>query len=338
LRLDQIEALYLEEVGRLELTNDRDPDFQTRYRNGPDTILRAAYNDLRDRGLVVKHDAESGYLRVWGREGGPKDPPSYHLYPVEEREPFDLEQTLTWARKADERKVTALAGVVDEEGGLTYFELTLPDPAGGEVDHRPGRIDGKATLVDELLTVKGDPACRSLEGAGYGRRVGERYRLSLLEGLYLAQEWSLAIGGPEGLLETPALAWKVLKLQADLPLRLAVYRYLRGLDYLPKTGFKFGTHFRIYDRPLGQGRLRPHGGHTDRHSFAGSGHAPWLVHAHPADFKGSWPGLARTVRLAHGVRKKLWLARVTDEAAEAALRGETLDEGVGLLEVGWIRP
>lgn len=340
LRLHPLEATYLEEVGRLELEGEREPVASSQL---------AAYSDLRERGLVVKPEASTDeqYLLVWSREGGLRSAPHYHLYPVAERATFDLDTALLQAQEAIQRGVCILIGVVDEEGGLTYFELSRPQSPEGHVDADLGVATTststsispsttatstisaspersiQAILEDELLFVE-DHAGRSvLEPKGYGRLIGDRYKLSLLEGLYLAQEEGLGIRDDQGELEAPALAWQMLKRQPDLPLRLAVYRFLRSNGYLPKTGFKFGTHFRLYDRPIGQG------------------HAPWLVHAFPVGHQDSWPELARMVRLTHGVRKKLWLARVTEEAAEAALRGEQpdpVDSGIQLLEVGWVRP
>lgn len=359
LGLHPLEALYLEGIGRLELEGARSAVASSHL---------AAYSDLRERGLVVKPEAgtDASHLRVWSREGDPRGPPGYHLHPVEERETFSLDEAIRQAQEASRRGVSALAGVVDEEGGLTYFELSLPVMAEGDVDpvigspaparssfssdssdssakigssgSSPSSLSNglssipptgpsllTARLQDELLTVEEEGGREALEAHGYGRRIGNGYKLSLLEGLFLAQEGSLRVREEEGAeeLPTPALAWRVLKLQPDLPLRLAVYRLLRTHGYLPKTGFKFGTHFRVYHRPMGRG------------------HAPWLIHAHPSGHEQSWPELARMVRLTHGVRKRLWLARVTGEAAEAALRGEQADPdegGVRLLEVGWTRP
>ena len=333
LRLHPLEALYLEEAGRVELRGQRTPVTSSDL---------AAYSDLRERGLVAKPEVgtDGSYLRVWSRDTGPNSAPRHHLHPVEEREAFQLDRALDQAEEALGRGISAMAGVVDEEGGLTHFELSIPQLGEGQVEHEPaasatpttsatsshssnGSQPIRALLQDELLSVEEEEAKEALEPGGYGREIGKRYKLSLLEGLYLAQEGHVQIGTEQGEMEAPALAWQILKRQPDLPLRLAVYRLLRANRYLPKTGFKFGTHFRVYDKPMGQG------------------HAPWLVQAFPAGHESSWPELARMVRLTHGVRKKLWLARVTEAAAEAALRGEELDPGEGgvrLLEVGWVRP
>ncbi len=66
-----------------------------------------------------------------------------------------------------------------------------------------------------------------------------------------------------------------------------MYRDLREKGLVVKTGFKYGTHFRAYDRD------------------PDTEHARYLVHAVPRDLETSWPELSRAVRLAHGVRKEM---------------------------------
>ena len=64
-----------------------------------------------------------------------------------------------------------------------------------------------------------------------------------------------------------------------------------------KTGLKYGAHFRVYER-------------GDR---PGSGHSPYLVHAISENSEITPPDLARAVRLAQSVRKKMVYAVVDDE-------------------------
>jgi tRNA-intron endonuclease len=73
----------------------------------------------------------------------------------------------------------------------------------------------------------------------------------------------------------------------DFDLRFKVYKDLRDRGMVVKTGFKYGTHFRAYDRD------------------PDTEHAKFLIHAVPRDMETSWPELSRAVRLAHGVRKEM---------------------------------
>ncbi len=70
-----------------------------------------------------------------------------------------------------------------------------------------------------------------------------------------------------------------------------------------RSGLKYGTHFRVYERGV-----RPKKGVR-----APWEHAKYLVHAISEGQTYAVPELARFVRLAHSVKKKLWLAIVDGE-------------------------
>jgi len=65
-----------------------------------------------------------------------------------------------------------------------------------------------------------------------------------------------------------------------------------------KTGFKYGTHFRVYE--------------DDPEKT----HARYLVHALPEDYSTTWPEMSRAVRLAHGVKKEILFAWVREQGTE----------------------
>ena len=65
-----------------------------------------------------------------------------------------------------------------------------------------------------------------------------------------------------------------------------------------KTGFKYGTHFRVYK------------GDPEKE------HALYLVHAVSTTYHSTWPEISRAVRLAHGVKKELLLGRAHKEKSE----------------------
>jgi tRNA-intron endonuclease len=82
------------------------------------------------------------------------------------------------------------------------------------------------------------------------------------------------------------------KLQPEFEQRLAVYKDLKKRGMIVKTGFKYGTHFRVYE------------GDPDCE------HSEFLMHAVPTDFETTWEEISRAVRLAHGVRKQMLFARL----------------------------
>ena len=76
-----------------------------------------------------------------------------------------------------------------------------------------------------------------------------------------------------------------------------VYKDWRCRGYVVKTGFKFGTHFRIYfpgAKPQSSGDERTHSKH--------------VIHVFPRDAKLLTSELARAIRVAHSVRKTFILA------------------------------
>jgi tRNA-intron endonuclease len=85
--------------------------------------------------------------------------------------------------------------------------------------------------------------------------------------------------------------------------QFVVYRDLRSKGYLVKTGFKFGAHFRLYERGvrLKRGPKAPHE------------HTKAVVHAVSEEAAFSLPEMARAVRLAQNIRATMWWAIVDKE-------------------------
>jgi len=71
-----------------------------------------------------------------------------------------------------------------------------------------------------------------------------------------------------------------------------VYRDLRNRGYVVKTGFKFGAHFRVYERGVKLKR-----GPKESHE-----HTKFVVHCVPEEAAFSLPEMSRAVRLAHNIR------------------------------------
>ena len=69
-----------------------------------------------------------------------------------------------------------------------------------------------------------------------------------------------------------------------------VFSDLRDKGYIPRTGYKFGHHFRVYSGK--------------------KSHSEMLVHAVPAGTSTPMSAVSRSVRLAHSVKKKMLFACV----------------------------
>jgi tRNA-intron endonuclease len=151
-----------------------------------------------------------------------------------------------------------------------------------------------AYLVEKKIIVDDEATITKLHQRGFGKRTNKRLELSLLEGLYLHERGTLdfledgkKVGSSEILTRAD---------EDEFLLRYKVYKDLRERGYIVKTGFKFGAHFRVYER----GKY-PHE------------HSKYLVHAVPESYIPSFPEISRAVRLAEGVNKTMVFAVVDEE-------------------------
>jgi len=303
LELSLLEAVYLVESGRLEVqragvtvsmrellrrASGAVDQFEIRY---------LVYRDLRQRGYVVQEREGTIDFQVYPRGGVPKKVPSkYWIAARSERAVFDLGEVLERAREAGGVRKSLLLAVVDEESDLTYYAVREAEPHG----HGP-RPDGARLAVVHFLgdraMVIDEEQARALHAKGFfGKIVGRRLQLSLLETAYLlkgglAEVRNAETDRPIGLAR---LIREAKAVQPDFDLRLRAYEDLTGRGIIAKTGFKYGSHFRAYE------------GDPDVQ------HAKYLVHALPRGHRGMWPEISRAVRLAHGVKKHILFGEVGD--------------------------
>lgn len=292
LSLDLVEALYLVESNRLKVdaldaasllryASAREPEFDIRF---------VVYRDLRGRTFTVKPSAHNDF-NIYARGALPGRAASTHLVRcLSERGSLDAAAVVRDAQQAARLKKKLLLAVVDEEGDLTYFEATVEDLRASNAA-LPART-APAHLLEDRVVVLDPDAGKALFADGYfGRDVGLALQLSLPEALYLAERGRLDVEG----VPIAELARRARQAEPDFDLRHALYADLRARGLVVKTGFKYGTHFRAY---LGA---------PDEE------HAPFLVHALPAARRVPWAEVAGFVRLAHGVRKRLFFAAPSDE-------------------------
>ncbi len=122
----------------------------------------------------------------------------------------------------------------------------------------------------------------------------------MIEAAYLMEQGRLEIYTIVSGRKVPLDRFKkrALKFQQDFDLRLRAYKDLRSRGLVVKTGFKYGSHFRVYEDDPERS------------------HARWLVHAVPEDYETIWPEMSRAVRLAHGVKKEILFAWVKEDSTE----------------------
>jgi len=152
---------------------------------------------------------------------------------------------------------------------------------------------GKIMVWDEAQ------ANQLYQRGAYGKLLsGGKLQLAPVETLYLLEGGKLRVADEDGKhLKFKDLSAKITEADPELMLKYSVYADLRSRGYIIKTGLKFGAHFRVYERGEKPGET----------------HSKFLVHAVPEGVKLTPTELARAVRLAHSVRKKILWAIVDDE-------------------------
>lgn len=303
LTLDLLEAVYLVEADRLQVRRRNRPV-------GPRELFRAAgaaiegfeirylvYRDLRQRGYVVEARGGPADFQVYPRGGAPRRTPAmYWVRALSERAVFDLAELLDRSKEAASVRKTLLLGLVDEESDLTYYAVREAHPRGHRLAAEPARPIVAHFLGDRAVVIDEEQA-RALHALGFfGKVIGRRLQLSLLETAYLAKIGAIEVrnADTDRTIRFTRLVKEARTLEPDFELRLQAYEDLTARGVISKTGFKFGAHFRAYE------------GDPETH------HAKYLVHVVPKGHRGAWPEISRAVRLAHGVKKQILFGEVGD--------------------------
>jgi len=303
LRLSLLEAVYLVETGRLAVERDSAPlSMRALVRaaaqaHGGFEIRYVVYRDLRQRGYVAIEGTPPADFVVFPRGGAPKRTPAkYWVSAISERSVFDLDALADHLHRVAGIRKQLLLGIVDEESDLTYYAVREAEPRGRPPTAPAGRI-ATAHLLEDRAMVVDEAEAQALHADGfYGKIVGRRVQLSLIETAHLLKHGAIELrnADTDRKIALPRLLAEARRVQPDFDLRLRVYEDLKARGIVAKTGFKYGSHFRAYE------------GDPDRT------HAKYLVHALPAKYRGMWPEISRAVRLAHGVKKQLLLGAMAE--------------------------
>lgn len=154
-------------------------------------------------------------------------------------------------------------------------------------------------LTRGVVWITDEKESKELKAKGFGEDREGKMILSPEETLFLLEKRkSFNIENSKGTkFDFDALMKEFTKSDKEFPRKYLVYRDIRARGYIVKTGFKFGTHYRVYGRGV-----KP-----------GQGHAIWLVHAVPEEFKCDFHTFSGKIRLAQNVRKKMIYALVDKE-------------------------
>jgi tRNA-intron endonuclease len=259
-------------------------DFEIKY-----LVLK----DLRSRGLAIKQckDGKPTTFYQVNRNTTKSDTPVY-ISALSERAVFDYQQTKELITTISKKNGELWFAIVDEEGDITYYQVSTFDVQGTNQTHVFPK--GTGLLLKNRVVIFDKKLINQLfTKEFFGKTFGEGLQLSLVEGLYLFNKNQLDIQTSDGRSLSPKeLLNHISTVQPDISRRIIVFEDLKHRGLLVKTGFKFGSHFRIYTK------------HPDK------GHAEYLIHVVDKKYISAWSEISRAVRLAHSVNKEIIFARV----------------------------
>ncbi len=293
LKLSLEEAAFLLAAGKIVIKKDIESELTLEdfFKHALDTYPNfgaryIVYTDLKERGYVVQPGRVDFLLYPRGTKPGAK-PARHFIRILSEREFLSMEELGAILVLARNMRKTPIIAVVDDESDITYYEVkeakfdVIEKREEQEGAKREGSEKAKAfLLVDKVVLWDEDLAVKLYKNDFYGNLTKEkRLLLSLVEAAYLIKK---------GLLELSLehFVEHANSIESDFMDKYAVYEDLREKGLILKTGFKFGSHFRVY-KALNQ-----------RHSMD-------LIHVLPEEHVFSMPELARAIRLAHGVKKRM---------------------------------
>lgn len=313
LELSLVEAAYLLDRSRIRVFSlEGELDFKAFFQAASSLergfeFRYVVYKDLRERGYYVQPGRPD--FRVYPRGGHPGSAPAeFFVLVISERMPVPLRDLVDPMRFASQMRRRLMLSIVDEESDITYYEVREKSLSGRMPPTEPG---GQATLLEDRVVLwDARDSIRLHEHGFYGKVVGERLQLSLVESAYLLERGLIEmVDRSGGTISHEALSERARQIEEEFDLKYRVYGDLRDKGMVVKTGFKFGTHFRVYRQVECVERVP---------------HSEYLVHTVPSDHIFLPPVLSRAVRLAHSVRKQMIFAYP--------------DDGVRYLEVRRLRP
>lgn len=254
------------------------------------------YKDLKERGFYVQSSVTD--FRVYPRGGHPgKTPAKSFVYVRSERIPMPLTDLLTSLNAATNVRKQMILAIVDEESDLTYYEVKNVKMKGKMgANSVPEKPISSSLLEDRVLVWDSASSDYLNQNGFYGKALDEeRLQLSLVESAYLLNNGLIEVENSRdgSLLDIEKFSEIASSIEPDFMHKLRAYSDLRDRGFVPKTGFKFGTHFRVYDQVNSKGKIP---------------HSDYLVQGIPKDTVFTLPVMSRAIRLANSVRKSMLYA------------------------------
>lgn len=295
LKLDIIEGVFLLGEEKIKIfKNNKEIKFQDIVKIAAKKIPNfeikyLVFKDLRNRGYAIKlHDEKDNIAFNINQ----KTEGSYFVSVFSERDFLKLKETKEIINYASKKGNILWFAILDEEGDITYYEVTQIDIKGKTKVHKFSK--SKGILLKDRVIIFNEKLTKNLfEKEFFGKFFGDGLQLSFIEALYLLEKKIIDVFSiDEKKISKDKFLKIIQKLQPDIDLRIIVFKDLKKRGLIVKTGFKFGTHFRAYTKSPNET------------------HAEYLIHVVKKDFKSIWSEISRAVRLAHSVNKEIIFARV----------------------------
>jgi tRNA-intron endonuclease len=254
------------------------------------------YKDLKERGYYVQSSATD--FRVYPRGGHPgKTAAKSFVFVRSERMPISFSEIISQINNAQNVRKQFVLAVVDEESDITYYDVKRADAYSkleGEMTESPQLENAlhKAVLYKERVILSGKNVSSVLhDNAFFGKIMDEeRILLSFVEALYLSDKEILKLYDMEEKEMTrDAFVEQASLVDPEFMKKYIIYHELKERGFVPKTGFKFGTHFRVYQK-------------TEAGKIP---HSEFLLHVISPDFEFKLPATSGAIRLANSVHKRM---------------------------------
>ncbi|MDO5846037.1 MAG: tRNA-intron lyase [Methanocorpusculum sp.] len=286
LRLDAGETLYLIARGKIEIPGRTFDTLLAECAKTPGFLRNfIVYRDIRERGYVITSGPQDFRIFPRGQRPG-KGNSRYLMRVLSERDLIDLSSLKSDTTAAANMRKQFLLAVLDDEHELTYYEIRLTHLTPGEPKEIPSGISATRAGIPSYVTEDGSGITKTLQDLWLGTMLDEkRLFLSPLETAWLLETGRLTLTPPAAAEEYISAAAAA---DAEFFEKLTLYRRFKELGLYPRSGYKYGHHFRVYT--------------------ASGSHSEMLAHAVPKGTIMSMSTISRSVRLAHSVRKRMIFA------------------------------
>ncbi|MEM4524416.1 MAG: tRNA-intron lyase, partial [Archaeoglobaceae archaeon] len=255
--LHPIEALYLQLIGKANFGELKDVVEWVKKKVAKFPEIFFVYQDLRKKGKKVR--VEDNFIFV-----------KKLFLPISEKDAISFEEVKKLLSEFGE----FMLAIVDEESEVTYYSVKKPVMQGEQIENLP-KIHG-SFFKDRVITKDVEIFRKYF----YGNELDGFVVLSMLESVYLLEKGVLEVDKAEEMLE-------IAKNSEEFEERFKVYRDLKDRKFVVKTGFKFGSDFRVYRKVESLEQLP---------------HSEFMISIVKDAISAK--ELSRTVRIANSVRKK----------------------------------